>query len=520
MSTRLKFRAMIGLVAVIALACAACEFDVGTVDIKLVYSNDELKNPIDSSSVKFLRVTITGDDMDPIVQEFDNPPARGGLSGVPLGENRVVTVEGIGHFDAVHSRGISAPFDIVSGTTKIYLFFSQVGSFSALSNTIGVTDPEWATIYNTSMISVSEGKRALHSSTLLPNGEILVAGGKFSFDDSDFIGRVEREALTSVVRFDGTSGAFFKDLSDCDNGVLCLKTDRAFHSADLISDGEYVLFVGGEPADSNWNAEGYKISTKTFERVTGELTQPRSRHATAVLPDRGVVIAGGIEDISFDLSQSVELYTDGRFKYEWPSLLSQARSSPVAVAYPGGVLIVGGWEQWGDPIERQASSTIDKIVFNGDVPEVSSFNLGHARADHTAVLLEDTGDPQILVCGGRSDDTTIVSTCEIIDPINEESADSIGLARWRHTSTVLNDGRILFTGGFDSAGSQLRANSTALLLNNLKFSQIQMVSARAGHTATLLGNGMVVLIGGVSVLNDVTQTWADKDYEIYNPSPM
>ncbi len=68
----------------------------------------------------------------------------------------------------------------------------------------------------------------------------------------------------------------------------------------------------------------------------------------------------------FDLSQNVELYAGGRFEREWPSLLSQARLGSVEVAYPGGLLIIGGWEQWGEPGLRQASSTIDKIVFNGD----------------------------------------------------------------------------------------------------------------------------------------------------------
>jgi hypothetical protein len=516
MSTRFKFRAIVGLLGALALLCSACEFDVGTVDIKLVYTNDPDKDPLDSILVKSLRITITGDDMETIVEEFDNTPARGGLSGVPLGKNRVVTVEGIKRVEGtVYSRGISAPFEIVSGTTKIYVFISNVGYFLTLS-TYG-TDDEWKDTYKLTM----GPKRAFHTSTLLPNGEILVAGGRIAFDGTDFIGRVEGEALQSIARFDGYSGGFFNevDSGDCQTGLLCMRADRAFHTADLLPSGEYVLFVGGEPADASFSAEAYEISTKTFIPAD-DLNRPRSRHVSAVLPDQGVVIAGGIENISFDLSQCVERYTGGSFEDEWPGLLGQARSGSVAVAYPGGVLIIGGWEQWGDPGVRQASSTVDKIVFNGDMPEVSSFNLGYARADHTAVLLKDTDDPQILVCGGRSDDTTVVSTCEIIDPINEESADAaIDLARWQHTCTVLNNGLILITGGFSSTGPQLQASPTALLYDYPQQKpSIPMVSPRAGHTATLLGNGMVVLIGGVRVLSgDGAVTWATQDYEIFNP---
>ncbi|MBW1808342.1 MAG: hypothetical protein JRJ87_09125 [Deltaproteobacteria bacterium] len=412
MSTRSKFRAMLGLVGILALTCSACEFDVGTVDIKLVYSNDADKDPLHGILVKSLRITITGDDMETIVEEFDNTSARGGLSGVPLGKNRVVTVEGIKRDGTVHSRGISAPFETVAGTIKIYVFMSNVETFLTLS-AFG-TDDEWKDTYKLTMDP--NPKRAFHTSTLLPNGEVLVAGGRFSFDGVDFIGRVEGEALQSIARFDGYSGGFFNEVDSCDcqTGLLCMRADRAFHTADLLPSGEYVLFVGGEPADASFSAEVYEISSKTFIPAEN-LIKPRSWHCSVVSSDQGVLIAGGIENISFDLSQSVELYTQGRFEYEWPSLLSQARLGSVEVTYPGGLLIIGGWEQWGEPGLRQASSTIDKIVFNGNTPEVSSFNLGHARADHTAVLLKDTDGPQILVCGGHSDDTSIVSTCEIID---------------------------------------------------------------------------------------------------------
>jgi hypothetical protein len=46
---------------------------------------------------------------------------------------------------------------------------------------------------------------------------------------------------------------------------------------------------------------------------------------------------------------------------------------------------------------------------------------------------------------------------------------------------------------------------------------VPMVSRRAGHTATLLSNGMVVLIGGVSRVD--TNEMASQDYEIFNPRP-
>ncbi len=51
-----------------------------------------------------------------------------------------------------------------------------------------------------------------------------------------------------------------------------------------------------------------------------------------------------------------------------------------------------------------------------------------------------------------------------------------------------------------------------------------MVSRRAGHTATLLENGMVVFVGGVSELDSVSDPavmrMASEYYEIFNPRPV
>ncbi|MBD0289245.1 MAG: hypothetical protein ICV79_28080, partial [Flavisolibacter sp.] len=67
-----------------------------------------------------------------------------------------------------------------------------------------------------------------------------------------------------------------------------------------------------------------------------------------------------------------------------------------------------------------------------------------------------------------------------------------------HTATLLNDGNILITGGFNNEGFLRSAE-----LFNAHFGKFETVSGllsepRAAHTATLLKDGRVVILGGVN----------------------
>jgi hypothetical protein len=88
-------------------------------------------------------------------------------------------------------------------------------------------------------------------------------------------------------------------------------------------------------------------------------------------------------------------------------------------------------------------------------------------------------------------------------------------ARAGHTATLLRDGRVLIAGGFDIAGKGLASAELYDPASGTFTPTGDMTEPRGAHMATLLGNGKVLIAGGQT---DLT-VWALLDSaEIYDPS--
>jgi hypothetical protein len=146
----------------------------------------------------------------------------------------------------------------------------EAGTFTVLPN--GLVTPRWD-----------------HTATLLPNGQILITGGR---NDSG--------VLASAELFDPATETFTALAS-------AMTTPRVGHTATLLPDGQ-ILILGGEGAGSALaTAEVFSPSTNSFSTVTPGFTTARVNHTATLLPTGLVFIAGGQN--SSGILAGTELYT-------------------------------------------------------------------------------------------------------------------------------------------------------------------------------------------------------------------
>jgi hypothetical protein len=130
-------------------------------------------------------------------------------------------------------------------------------------------------------------------------------------------------------------------------------------------------------------------------------------------------------------------------------------------------------------------------------------NMAAPRAAHTATLLPNG---TVLITGGSSVsdmNARSLSTAELYDPASESfrPTGAMSIPRQQHTATLLGDGRVLVTGGYGSVQSgqfaELTATAEIYDPGNGTFSPAGVMSkARSFHAATMLSNGRVLISGG------------------------
>jgi Galactose oxidase, central domain len=159
----------------------------------------------------------------------------------------------------------------------------------------------------------------------------------------------------------------------------------------------------------------------------------------------------------------------------------------------GRVLVTGGRQLENENL--RPSELIDPDT--GEITAVGQ--MVYPRTDHTATLLHDG---RVLIAGGgnaqRSGDlpTKGDPPAELFDPATGTFS-AIGLlhhSRAGHRATLLNDGRVLITGGSGADGTLAEAEIFDPATES--FDVVVGRHSRVGHSATLLDDGRVLLVGG------------------------
>jgi hypothetical protein len=173
-------------------------------------------------------------------------------------------------------------------------------------------------------------------------------------------------------------------------------------------------------------------------------------------------------------------------------LVAQRRGGAyTATLLADGLVLVAGGSDSGEPL---ASAEL----YN---PHTGTWSLTGTmvvpRAFHTATLLSDG---RVLVAGGGRElgfsSFDLLASSEVYDPASGIWSASGGMTtgRWRHTATLLADGRVLVAGGDEKPG----APSAELFdpATQTWSPTGSMTTGRRWFTATLLTDGTVLVAGG------------------------
>jgi len=271
--------------------------------------------------------------------------------------------------------------------------------------------------------------RSGHTATLLKNGKVLIVGGWTG----------QYDARRAAELYDSTTGTFTP------TGKMV--NERSGSTATLLIDGR-VLVAGGVDRNENalGSAELYDPATGTFTR-TGDMTEPRGAHTATALKNGKVLIAGGGSGHypSQTVYRSAELYDPGTGKFTSSGPMSVPRHKHAAVLLPSGkVLVVGGSDNKDWRGEYSSAEIYDPAT--GAFRATGAMSVSRFKLPE-AVVSMDNG--KVLVAGGGSFAEVYDETRGTFSTV----AGSLGAARFFASATLLPHGRALITGGYaDTAG--------------------------------------------------------------------
>ena len=323
--------------------------------------------------------------------------------------------------------------------------------------------------------------------------------------------------MTALCTFLSSSAVSNHYILPCDSeceahwvSVAPMHVGRVRHTATLLADGT-VLVVGGETGVAGQESEEALQSVENYDprsnvwRFVSPMHTPRQWHTATLLRDGNVLVVGGMNSSGF--LSSVEIYDPRSDTWRPASSMRYARVEHTATLLTNGNVLVAGGGAAGDDNAELYDPVNDTWAYAG-------VSAGHAN--HTATLL---GDGRVLVAGGSpfAFPAQLTVNAEIYDPAANGWSDAgfIPAAQphllWA-TATALPDGEVMVAGGGDPTDFVLDDVNFYAPATGIWRPGAPLTSARINHSATLMPDGKVLLVGGFSYTSVLAST------EFYDPA--
>ncbi|WP_434301324.1 Kelch repeat-containing protein [Corallococcus exiguus] len=346
-----------------------------------------------------------------------------------------------------------------------------------------------------------------HTLTSLKDGRVLAAGGTGHISSYPYL-----HSLSTAEIYNPVTGTWSLT-GDMEPDALYFKEGRESHNAALLPSGK-VLVAGGRSSNGAFGGVGpaYK-TTQVYDPATGAWSPTgtmaeghtanwRAGHEMDLLPSGKVVFAGSSN------GGSVELYDPTTGAWSTVGTLANLRyGSTTTTLASGRVLIAGGQRYDSATSQTVYAAQAERVVLPYWKP---AGNMATARFGLTGTLLTNG---KVLTTGGFNG-TTEVASADLRDPTTGawSAAGAMAMARQFHAATLLSSGKVLVTGGYGNdayrSSSELFNPTTATWTSTGGMNQprLQPVSVK-------LANGKVLVAGGDTGLGYTASA------ELYDPTP-
>ena len=342
---------------------------------------------------------------------------------------------------------------------------------------------------------------ALDGLTAVVGAPLATRGGNFGSGQAYAYDSVFDEPPNIVPAFVGSPGT----LGVGRNGLPTEINDWLIVSD--LDDGQTLTWTEGTPP--SYGSLNFSSATAPSGR-----TEIRMGGTVTYTPDPGFVgtdsftvqVSDGVGIGTRTVHVSVTIGGGEAFTIPTDSLATVRFRHTATLLNDGNILIAGGL----NGSSRLASAELFDAVTR-TFSDVGSMSID--REYHTATLLLDG---RVLIVGGRVQTGAIVGTAELYDPVTDMFTQVEGMRnqRFLHTATLLPSGEVLITGGIVPQPGGISVSSPATEVYNPATGTFSgsgvMLSGRSNHTATLLPNGKVLVLGGRG-------NGYQKDAELYDP---